>query len=66
MGEEEQAQKELMALLEEHMQIDKKINALTAESRYDQLLVQRMKRRKLQLKDRISYLRGFLCDDIIA
>lgn len=66
MGEEEKARKELAALLEEHQQLDLKIVAITSDSSFDQLLIQRMKRRKLWLKDRISFLQGFLCDDIIA
>lgn len=66
MGEEEKARKELATLLEEHKQLDLKIGAITADATFDQLLVQRMKRRKLWLKDRISYLQEFLCDDIIA
>jgi hypothetical protein len=66
MGEEEKARKELATLLEEHKQLDLKIAAITADATFDQLLVQRMKRRKLWLKDRISYLQEFLCDDIIA
>ena len=66
MGEEEKAQKELETLMAEHKQLNLKINAISSEANYDQLLVQRMKRRKLWLKDRISYLEDFLCDDIIA
>jgi hypothetical protein len=66
MGEEEKAKKELAILLEEHKQLNQKITAITSDTTFDQLLVQRMKRRKLWLKDRISYLQEFLCDDIIA
>jgi hypothetical protein len=64
--EDSKLQKELEELTQEHIQLDKKISALTAERVYDQLLVQRLKRRKLWLKDRISSLREMLCDDIIA
>jgi hypothetical protein len=66
MGEEEKARKELEDCQEEHNQLNLKIDALLKESSIDQLLIQRMKRRKLWLKDRISYLQEFLCDDIIA
>ena len=66
MGEEEKARAELLTLLEEHKQLNLKIAAISSDSNFDQLLVQRMKRRKLWLKDRISFLEDFLCDDIIA
>lgn len=66
MGEEEKARKELEQCRSEHNQLNVKIEAITKESQFDQILVQRMKRRKLWLKDRILYLQGFLCDDIIA
>jgi len=64
--EESKLQKELAELTQEHIQLDKKIAALTADRAHDQLLVQRLKRRKLWLKDRIGTLRELLCDDIIA
>ncbi len=64
--EEDKIKKELDELVLEHAQLDKKISALTAERIHDQLLVQRLKRRKLWLKDRIEVLREMLCDDIIA
>ncbi len=64
--EENKIKKELAELTAEHSQLDKKIAALTADRIHDQLLVQRLKRRKLWLKDRIGTLREMLCDDIIA
>jgi hypothetical protein len=66
MGEEEKARKELEQCRSEHSQLNIKIEAITKETQFDQILVQRMKRRKLWLKDRMLYLQGFLCDDIIA
>ena len=66
MGEEEKAREELTALLNEHTQLNNKISAITSDATFDQLAVQRMKRRKLWVRDRISYLQEFLCDDIIA
>ena len=66
MGEEEKAREELEALLEEHKEIDLKIEQMKSQPVYDQLLLQRMKRHKLQMKDRIVFLRSILCDDIIA
>jgi hypothetical protein len=64
--EEDKLNKELSELCAEHTLLDKKISALTADRAHDQLLVQRLKRRKLWLKDRIASLREILCDDIIA
>ena len=64
--EEDKIKKELAELASEHIQLDKKIAALMVERVHDQLLVQRLKRRKLWLKDRIETLREMLCDDIIA
>ena len=64
--EEDKIKRELTELTSEHVQLDKKIAALMADQLHDQLLVQRLKRRKLWLKDRIGTLREMLCDDIIA
>jgi hypothetical protein len=64
--EEDKLRKELIDLSAEHIQLDKKIAALISERSHDQLLVQRLKRRKLWLKDRIKTLNEILCDDIIA
>lgn len=67
MGEEEKARQELTELKAEHQKLDSKITALMAENgTFDQLLLQRLKKRKLWLKDRIATLQEFLCDDIIA
>lgn len=64
--EEDKLKKELAELTQEHAQLDKKISALIGDQAHDQLLVQRLKRRKLWLKDRIATLNEMLCDDIIA
>ena len=66
MGEEEKAKQELAALLDEHKKLNGKIASLTSDAAFDQLAIQRLKRRKLWLRDRIAYLYEFLCDDIIA
>ena len=44
---------DLSQLIEEHRTLDEKINEMTLQPVYDQLAVQRMKKRKLQLKDQI-------------
>jgi hypothetical protein len=64
--EDDKLKKELAELCLEHSQLDKKISALLSERVHDQLLLQRLKRRKLWLKDRTKSLREILCDDIIA
>lgn len=57
---------ELARLKEEHRDLDTAIEALERMVAGDQLQVQRLKKRKLVLKDRISYLEDQLTPDIIA
>jgi len=61
---------ELRARLEElqreHRDLDAEIARLTSEQPFDQLQVQRLKKRKLALKDRIIELHEQLIPDIIA
>lgn len=63
-------ERELRDLLErlrqEHRDLDVAIEALTSVSGSDVLQVQRLKKRKLHLKDRISHLEDQLFPDIIA
>lgn len=66
MGEEEKLQKELDVLVKEHKELDEMIKGLTENKIQDQLRVQRLKKRKLWLKDRITQLREYLYPDIIA
>jgi hypothetical protein len=54
------------ALGEEHRDLDAAIAALLAQAVVDQLQVQRLKKRKLHLKDQISKLNAVLLPDIIA
>lgn len=56
----------LQALLVEHRDLDEVINRLTQSPPSDQLLLQRLKRRKLLLKDRIAVLERMLTPDIPA
>lgn len=56
----------LERLKQEHRDLDSAIDALTAVSGSDVLQVQRLKKRKLQLKDRISRVEDQLFPDIIA
>ncbi|MDQ0314242.1 YdcH family protein [Amorphus orientalis] len=68
MGEQdaEAAYQELMRLREEHRDLDVAIAALSMPGAGDQLQIQRLKKRKLQLKDRIHYLEDVILPDIIA
>ncbi len=56
----------LAVLIEEHRDLDRAIDALTGQTGHDQLQAQRLKKRKLQLKDSISKLEDLLLPDIIA
>jgi hypothetical protein len=59
-------QNEIDRLREEHRDLDAAIAALQAASTVDQLQVQRLKKRKLALRDRISKLEDQITPDIIA
>ena len=56
----------LQALVEEHRDLDSAIDALRSGSHFDQLQIQRLKKRKLKLRDEISALQDQLIPDIIA
>lgn len=58
--------KRLVALKQEHHDLDTAIESLTSQGTYNQLQVQRMKKRKLHLKDQIRYLEDQIIPDIIA
>jgi hypothetical protein len=59
-------ERELQVLLQEHRDLDAAILALDTLGSKDQLQVQRLKKRKLVLKDRIVGISGKLRPDIIA
>jgi len=65
--EEEQAiRDQIERLREEHRDLDAAIEALTLSGAGDRLQVQRLKKRKLALRDRMSRLEDDLTPDIIA
>lgn len=64
--DEREAQDELARLKEEHRDLDTAIEALERVGAGDRLQIQRLKKRKLGLKDRMSYLEDQLTPDIIA
>ncbi|MCX2725352.1 YdcH family protein [Roseibium salinum] len=57
---------ELAQLRQEHRDLDVAVEALAATSNYDALQLQRLKKKKLMIKDRIAVLEDQLFPDIIA
>lgn len=68
MTQEEQdaIRRELTQLRQEHRDLDTAIDALEATGRADSLTIQRMKKRKLIIKDRMAILEDRLVPNIIA
>ena len=66
MEEQQRLRKELATLRGEHRDLDHVIARLADQRPFDQLQVQRLKKRKLALKDRITVLENELLPDIIA
>ena len=56
----------LIELRQEHRDLDLAINALVETPVHDELQLKRLKKRKLLLKDQISFLDGQLTPDIPA
>lgn len=59
-------QQHLQVLRQEHRDLDGVIDRLQRDPGIDQLLLRRLKKRKLQLKDLIQRLESALIPDIIA
>jgi hypothetical protein len=57
---------ELARLQQEHRDLDAAIDALIVSPSRDQIQVQRLKKRKLILRDRIAFIDDQLTPDIIA
>ncbi|MEO8758231.1 MAG: DUF465 domain-containing protein [Devosia sp.] len=57
---------ELATKRQEHADLDAAIHTLGGSRLADQMLIQRLKKRKLALKDRITQLENLLIPDIIA
>mgnify|MGYP006096239131 CR=1 FL=1 len=66
MSEQEALRQKLADLELEHRDLDDVIARLTERAPYDQLQLQRLKKRKLILKDQISRIEDELLPDIIA
>lgn len=65
-SEKEELRRRLKALKSEHRDLDDVIARISNEAPFDQLQIQRLKKRKLVLKDEISRLEDLIVPDIIA
>jgi hypothetical protein len=63
---ERDLREELIKLRNEHRELDREIAALEVAALADQLRIQRLKKRKLVLKDQIQSVEDNLRPDIIA
>ncbi|MEL6517530.1 MAG: DUF465 domain-containing protein [Pseudomonadota bacterium] len=66
MMTEEVLQMKLELLRREHRDLDEAISALEAKGTADALTLRRLKKQKLNLKDRIAIIEDRLTPDIIA
>jgi hypothetical protein len=68
MDEEQEAdiERQIAALIEEHRDLDHMIARVSESAPFDQLQMQRLKKRKLMIKDQISRLNAMLIPDILA
>ena len=64
--EENELREQLARLLQEHRDLDSAIEALQTSPGKDIIQVQRLKKRKLYLRDRIAFIEDALTPDIIA
>jgi hypothetical protein len=64
--EEQELREQLGRLQQEHRDLDAAITALQVTPGSDLLQVKRLKKRKLYLRDRISFIEDQLTPDIIA
>jgi hypothetical protein len=66
MNEQEILAERLVQLTSEHRDLDDAIHALSTRGVPDMLQIQRLKKRKLQLRDEITLIESKLLPDIIA
>ena len=66
MADTEALARMLTELKTEHRELGEEITKATGDSSFDQLELQRLKKRKLALKDRIAKVESGLLPDIIA
>jgi len=65
-GADKTTANKLAVLRQEHRELDDAIQAMVAEGALDQLLLSRLKKRKLMLRDQITKLEDEIVPDIIA
>ena len=65
-ADEAELRSQLARLKQEHRDLDAAIAALEATSGFDRIQVQRLKKRKLLIKDRIGAIEDQIFPDIIA
>ena len=66
MDDQESLKRKLELLQEEHRELDVMIESMMRENIVNQLAVQRLKKRKLLIRDQISQIHSKLLPDIIA
>jgi hypothetical protein len=66
MKNEDVLRVELEVFRQEHRDLDEAISALVERGTGDQLTIQRLKKQKLRLKDKIAFIEDRLTPDIIA
>jgi hypothetical protein len=64
--QEVQLRAKLQSLLQQHRDLDVAIQSLEETGTGDQLQVRRLKKMKLDLKDKITHIENLLIPDIIA
>jgi len=65
-GGQENIKKKINELLEQHSELDDAIERINEKIPFDQIKLQRLKKRKLILKDEINKLKSKILPDIIA
>ena len=66
MNDKKELESLLANLKTEHRELDEKIAGITEEAAYDQIMMQRLKKQKLTLRDKIANIETKLVPDIIA
>lgn len=64
--EQEKLKEKLEELKTEHRDLDEAIERMSEQAQFDMLKLQRMKKRKLALRDMINKMESMLLPDIIA
>lgn len=64
--DQEALKKKLARLQSEHRDLDDVIARISEKAPFDQIQLQRLKKRKLQLRDDMAHIESLLLPDIIA